>query len=280
MKRIFTVAIFCCVALTTSAQVRMPQPSSNQTVKQEFGQGEIELNYSRPNVKGREIYGKLVPYGKLWRTGANSATRITFSDPVQVDGKNIEPGSYALYSIPGESEWTIILNKGFKNSGTNGYTESDDVVRLKVKTQKMQDAVESFTIAFANVQNNQIDVQIIWGKTLVAFPIKTEFTAKLRTEIEAALKGEKPPYWQAAQFYYDYDKNYPKALENVNAVLATNDKAFWVWHFKAKVQNEMKDYKGAIESAEKSMELAKAASNDDYVKMNADLIANAKKNIK
>lgn len=280
MKRIFTVAMFVCAAYTMQAQVRMPQPSSTQTIKQEFGQGEIELNYSRPNMKGREIYGSLVPYGKLWRTGANAATRLTFTERVQIDGKNVEPGSYALYTIPGEAEWTIILNKGFKNSGTNGYTETDDVVRFKVKPKKMNDAVESFTIAFANVQNTQIDIQIMWGKTLVTFPIKTEFTAKLRKEIEEALRGEKPPYWQAAQFYFDYDKDYAKALENVNGQLAQNDKAFWVWHFKAKVQYEMKDYNGAIESASKSLEMAKEAKNDDYVKMNSELIANAKKNIK
>lgn len=280
MKRIFTVAMFVCAAFSTQAQVKMPQPSSNQTVKQEFGQGEIELNYSRPNMKGRSLYGSLVPYGKLWRTGANSATRLTFTDPVQISGKNVVPGSYALYTIPGEKEWEIIINKGFKNSGTSGYTEADDVVRFKVSPKKMQSAVESFTIAFANVQNTSIDVQIMWGTTLVEFPIKTEFTAKLRGEIEEALKGEKPPYWQAAQFYYEYDKDYKKALESVNGQLAQNDKAFWVWHFKAKVQYEMKDYQGAIESAQRSMDMAKEAKNDDYVKMNADLIANAKKNMK
>ncbi len=280
MKKLFTVSAFCLAALAVDAQVRMPQPSSNQHIKQEFGQGMIELNYSRPSAKGRAVYGNLVPYGKLWRTGANAATRISFNEPVQINGKNIDTGSYALYTIPGESEWTIILNKGYKNSGTSGYTESDDVVRFNVKPTKIQTPVETFTIQFANVEAMKIDVQIAWEKTMVSFPIATNFTDKLRAEIEEALKGEKKPYWQAAQFYNDYDKNYAKALENVNKVLESNDKAFWVWLFKARVQEKMGDYVGAISSAEKSLALATEAKNDDYIKMNKELIAEAKKKMK
>lgn len=280
MKKLFTVSAFCFAACMANAQVRMPQPSSNQHIKQEFGQGTVELNYSRPSAKGRAIYGNLVPYGKLWRTGANAATRISFNEPVQINGKNIDTGSYALYAIPGENEWTLIINKGFKNSGTSGYTESDDVVRVNVKPVKMNHAVETFTIQFANVEAMKMDIQIMWDKTMVTLPITTDFTSKLRAEIEEAMNGEKKPYWQAAQFYNDYDKNYPKALENVNKVLESNDKAFWVWLFKARIQEKMGDYAGAITSAEKSLALATEAKNDDYIKMNKELIAEAKKKIK
>ncbi len=271
MKKIlmtgFAIAGF---ALLSTAQVRMPAPSPTQTVKQEFGIGSIELTYSRPVAKGRKIYGELVPYNKLWRTGANAATKIVFTEPVEMGGKKIDTGSYVLYTIPGMDSWEIILNKGLKNWGIDGYKESEDVVRFKIEPRKMKNKMESFTMAFSDVLPESCNLDIKWAKTLVSIPINSIFKDKVRAQLEAAMKTDKKPYWAAAQFYNEYDKNLPKALENVTKAIEANDKAFWVWIYKAKIQKEMGDKAGALESSKRSMQLAVEAKNDDYQKINQD----------
>ena len=271
MKKIlmtgFAIAGF---ALLSTAQVRMPAPSPTQTVKQEFGIGSIELTYSRPVAKGRKIYGELVLYNKLWRTGANAATKIVFTEPVEMGGKKIDTGSYVLYTIPGMDSWEIILNKGLKNWGIDGYKESEDVVRFKIEPRKMKNKLESFTMAFSDVLPESCNLDIKWAKTLVSIPINSIFKDKVRAQLEAAMKTDKKPYWAAAQFYNEYDKNLPKALENATKAIEANDKAFWVWIYKAKIQKEMGDKAGALESSKRSMQLAVEAKNDDYQKINQD----------
>lgn len=272
MKKIFLTAIVCaCLTAGSTAQVKMPQPSTTQTIKQDFGMGSIELTYSRPNGKGRKIFGDLTPYNKLWRTGANAATRLVFTDVVTIGGKRIDTGAYVLYTIPGVDSWEIILNKGLKNWGIDGYKESEDVVRFKVSPMKMKQPTETFTMQFANIAPESCELQLMWEKTAVAIPIQTNIKDRLRTQIETALQGDKKPYWQAAQFYNEYDKNLPKALENVTKGIEANDKAFWMWLYKARIQKEMGDKAGAMASSKRSWELAKEAKNDDYVKMNEDL---------
>ncbi|HRI24583.1 MAG TPA: DUF2911 domain-containing protein [Ferruginibacter sp.] len=258
-------------SLAGTAQVKMPAPSPTQTIKQEFGIGSIEITYSRPAAKGRKIYGDLVPFNKLWRTGANAATRLVLTEPVEMGGKKIDTGTYVLYSIPGIDSWDIILNKGLKNWGIDGYKESEDVARFRVEPAKMKNKVESFTMEFTEVKPESCELHLMWEKTDVAIAIKADFKDKVRGQIEAAMQTDKKPYWQAAQFYNEYDKNLPKALENVTRAIESNDKAYWMWVYKAKIQKEMGDNAGAMESSKKSMALAKEARNDDYVKINEDL---------
>ena len=130
------LSAICFYTLAGTGQIKMPAPSSTQTIKQDFGMGAIELTYSRPNAKGRKIFGDLVPYNKLWRTGANTATKIVFNDAVELGGKKIDTGTYVLYTIPGVDSWEIIINKGVKNWGIDGYKESEDVIRFKVEPTK------------------------------------------------------------------------------------------------------------------------------------------------
>jgi len=271
MKKIFPAIAFIALAATSQAQVKMPAPSPTQTIKQDFGMGSIELTYSRPNAKGRKIFGDLTPYNKLWRTGANGATKLVFTDVVEMGGKKIDTGTYVLYTIPGVDSWEIILNKGLKNWGVDGYKESEDVVRFKVAPMKMKEKVETFTMQFANIMPESCQLHLMWEKTAVAIPISTNIKDRLRTQMEAALKGDKKPYWQAAQFYKEYDNNLPKALEAVTKGIEANEKAFYMWLYKARIQQEMGDKAGALASSQKSLELAKEAKNDDYVKMNEDL---------
>jgi len=271
MKRILLSA--CAIAgfaLLSSAQVKMPAPSPTQIIKQDFATGTIDLVYSRPAMKERKIFGDLVPYNKLWRTGANAATRIVFSEPVEFGGKKLDSGTYVLYTIPGEDSWEVIVNKGLNNWGIDGYKESENVIRFSIPPYKLKNKLESFTIEFTDVKPETCVLEIKWEKTAIAIPVVANFKDKVRAQIEAAMKTDKKPYWAAAQFYNEYDKNLAKALENATKAIEENKEAFWMWIYKAKIQKDMGDNAGAMESSKRSMELAQAAKNDDYVKMNKD----------
>lgn len=255
---------------SSTAQVRLPPPSPTQTIKQEFGLGSVQVTYSRPRAKGRKVFGVLVPYDKLWRTGANAATQIKFSDPVEIGGKKVDSGTYVLYTIPRIDSWDIIINKGISNWGTTNYKESEDVIRLKAFPVKIRSKVENFTIQFANISTESCDLNIIWEKTSVTIPITTNVKEMLRTQVEAGLLQDKKPYWQAAQFYNEYDHNLNKALDYVTKALTENQKAYWIWLYKAKIQKEMGDNPGARISSKRSMELASEEKNEEYIKMNED----------
>ncbi len=276
MKKIFSIALVALLSASLYAQVNMPAPSSTQTIKQAFGMGSIELTYSRPSIKGRKVFeqgSELAPLGKLWRTGANAATKLRFTDFVTIGGKKIDSGTYVLYTIPNQNEWEIVLNKGVTNWGTDGYKETEDVVRLKVPAMKMSSSVETFTMQFADIKNESCELHLMWGKTAVQIPISTDIKDRLRTQIESAIKGEKPPYQQAAGFYYEWDKNFPKALENISKAIDANPKGFYLYLTKAKIQRDMGDKEGAKASANKTIEVASQEKNDDYVRQAKELIS-------
>jgi tetratricopeptide (TPR) repeat protein len=276
MKKIFLTSLLVSTCIIMSAQVKMPQPSPTQSIKQDFGLGSVEITYSRPGAKGRKIFGDLVPFNKLWRTGANAATIIKFSEPVEIKGKKIDTGSYALYTIPGIETWEVILNKGIKNWGIEGYNESDDILRVSIEPMKMETKIETFTLQFADVKPESCELHIMWERTALAIPIVANIKEKIKSQLEAAMQTDKKPYWQAAQFYNEYEKNSTKALDNVTKALEENPKAYWIWLYKAKIQKEMGDKAGAMVSSKKSLELAKEEKNDDYIKMNEELIKKLK----
>lgn len=270
-------ALLC--SLVGFSQVRMPQPSSTQKISQEFGLGRIELTYSRPNIKGRPLFkegSELAPLGKLWRTGANAATRLYFSDNVMMGGKLLDTGSYVLYTIPGKETWEIIINKGLNNWGTDGYKESEDVVRFKVKAKKIEPARETFTMQFANVQAESCELHLSWGNTVVEIPMSTNIKDRIRASVEKALSADpvNPVNYQvAANFYYEWTKEYDKALVNAKKATDANPKAFWLFILTAKIQKELGDKVSAKASAEKCIALATEAKNEDYVRQGKDLIA-------
>ncbi|MCP9750532.1 DUF2911 domain-containing protein [Ferruginibacter sp. HRS2-29] len=271
MKKLFTSLALLASFAFANAQVKFPAPSPTQTIKQDFGIGSIEIVYSRPGVKGRTIFGGLEAFGKMWRTGANKATKITLTEPVELAGKKLDTGSYAIYTIPNIDTWEIIINKGFNNGGLEGYKETDDVLRFKVVPSKLKNRVETFTIQFDNVKPESCGITLMWDKTSVTIPVTASFRSKVKAQIEAGLQSEKKPYWEAAQYYNEYEKNLPKALEYATKATEENGKAFWIFLYKAKIQQEMGDKAGALASSQKSLELAAAAKNDAYVKMNQDL---------
>jgi hypothetical protein len=278
MKRILVIAALA-VTLTAGqleAQVSMPAPSPTSMIRQDFGMGRMELTYSRPSIRGRQLFGEntvLAPLGKPWRTGANAATQIRFTDKVTVGGKTLDSGRYVIYTIPGKGQWDVVFSKGTAYPAQEGFKESDDVVRVKAPVSSLKDKVETFTMQFANIQNESCDLQMMWGNTAVSFPITTNIKDRLRKQIETALQGQNKPYQQAATFYYEWDKNYPKALEYINKAIEANPKAYFIYLTKARIQKDAGDKAGAIATANKTIELATEAKNDDYVRMAKELVA-------
>lgn len=276
MKKLL-LAAFCAVTMGVQAQnIKTPAPSPTQTIKEDFALSSIELTYSRPSAKGRVIFGDLVPYGKIWRTGANVATRVTFGEDVKVGGVAVKAGAYALYSVPNANEWEIILNKGVNNGGLNGYKESDDVARFKVKPMALGQAVEMFTMQVANQTANSADIQISWEKTAVNIPVAADIDTKIMANIDQVMNNDTKPYFAAAGYYFEAGKDLPKALAWANKACEQSPKAYWVYHLKAKIQAKMGDAKAAKETAMKSKELAIEGKNDDYVALNDKLMAGLK----
>ncbi|WP_316842294.1 DUF2911 domain-containing protein [Pedobacter gandavensis] len=278
LKTLMILAL--AVSLNTELQaqgIKIPQASSAQTITQTFGLGKVSVSYSRPNLKGRKVFGVMEPFDKVWRTGANSATSVTFSDPVKVAGKELAAGTYGLFTIPGKEEWTVIFNKDSKQWGAYEYKESDDVLRIKVKAIKLKDKVETFTIQFANVYPTTAQLQLSWENTGLNIDLTTEVDAQVMASIEEAMKGEKKPYFAAAQYYYENEKDLNKALEWVNAAELADPKAPWVRLWKGRIQLKKGDKAGAIASAEAGIKLATEAKIDEYVRLNSELLAEAKK---
>ena len=277
-----TLALLLIVQFTSSLQMnaqalKTPAPSPLQTIDQAFALSNMKIEYSRPSVKGRVIFGDLVPFGKIWRTGANSATKITFGDDVKVEGLALKAGTYAMYTIPNKDSWEILFYKDLTLGGNVAdYKAADEVLRVKGKVAASSSKVETFTINITDMSATSANVEFAWDMTKVSFNVTTEIDEKVMKNIDAALEKDSRPYFQAANYYYENNKDLTKALAWVNTAIEQNPKAYWMSHLKAKIQVKMKDSKGAIESAEKSMALAKEDGNDDYVKLNEKLIKDAK----
>ncbi|MGD0252710.1 MAG: DUF2911 domain-containing protein [Verrucomicrobiota bacterium] len=260
--------------------VNFPAASPACTLKQRVGLTDIEIVYSRPGVKNRAIFGGIVPYGQVWRTGANQATKVTFSTPVKLEGTDIPAGTYALFTIPGEKEWTIIINKGATQWGAFQYNEKDDVARFKVTPVMPAETIETFTIEFNRIRDESAVLNLVWEKTVVPIHLDVDVTSKLVPQIEAAMaspdKKQAGLYFQAATFYYNHDLDLKKALDWVNAGLADNPRiAYEMLHLKAQILAKQGDKAGAIAAAKQSSELAIKAEGpgSSFVKMNDDLIS-------
>jgi len=276
MKKILLVLAVVMAGFSVEAQVKTPQPSPFATVKQVVGLTDVEVDYSRPGMKGRTIFGDLVPFGKLWRTGANANTLISFSEDVVIDGKTLKKGKYSLYTTPKADNWEIVFYTDTDNWG-NPENWSDAKVALKAnaKPESLNRNVESLTIGINNLDNNYGNIEISWEKTLVSlkFEVPTQKTAM--ESIEKALAGPTAnDYFASAQYFYQSNADLSKALAYVNKALElSKEKPFWYNRLKSLIQAKLGDKKGAIETAKLSLAAATAAKNNDYVKMNNDSIA-------
>lgn len=272
LRKLIFFASACFVFSTTNAQqLKTPAPSPTQTVKQDFGISSVELIYSRPAMKGRKIFGDLVPWGKVWRTGANSATRIKFNDDVMIGGQPLKAGEYALFTVPNDKEWEIIINKGNANWGTD-YKQADDVLRVKAKSDKLDDAVESFTIQFDDIKATSMNLNIMWDKTVVSVPVTTDIDKKVMAQIDNLMNKDNRPYFNAAMYYLEAGKDLNQAVSWFDKAIEQNPNAFWVYHQKANALAKLGKKDDARATAQKSMELATAQNNNDYVELNKKLL--------
>ena len=272
-----SVLIALCSRSITQAQLRVPAASPAQTTKQSFALGDITLEYSRPAVKGRTIFGDLVPFDKVWRTGANATSKITFSTDVTLEGKPVKAGTYGLFTIPGKTSWQVMLSKDLALGANVGdYKKENEVVRVEVKPTSLANKVETFTLNLSDMLRNSAVLEIMWDKTRVPVTITADIDQTIMKNIEASLASEKPAYFEAASYYYDSNRDLKQALGWVTKATESNPKAFWVMLLKARIELKLKEKASAIASAEKTVALASEANNADYVKMANDLIASAK----
>tara|TARA_R110000850_G_scaffold109659_2_gene222771 strand:- start:151 stop:993 length:843 start_codon:yes stop_codon:yes gene_type:complete len=257
----------------TYAQVSTPAASPFSKIEQAVGLTDVTIEYSRPSMKGRTIFGDLVPYNKLWRTGANARTKITFSDDVTFGGKELKKGTYALFTIPNTSQWEIIMYTEHQGNGTpRELDESKVAARFNVAPVETSRARETFTIEVASLSNQGATLTLLWENVRVPINVTVPTDATVMASIDRAMSGPAAgDYYAAAVYYYDEGKDMAKAKEWIDKSLAGNDNPpFWQLRQKSLIYAKAGDKKGAIEAARKSMAAAQKAGNDDYVKMNQD----------
>jgi len=272
-KFLIAILLTCCLTQLATAQITAPAPSPGATVMQKVGLADVTINYSRPSAKGRKIFGDLLPFDKIWRTGANAPTKLTVSDTVSIEGAKLAPGDYAIYTIPGATEWTVIIGKNPKTQAQD-YKDEQQAARFKVKPMALCAPVETFTFDFTDVTQGSANIQLSWETTGVKFKITNDYDAKVMADIKQKTENSMS-YYQAASYYYDTNRDLKQALEWINKATEKGGMFFQVY-LKAEIQEKLGDYNAAIETANKSIELSKAAKNDDFVARNEKLIAECK----
>lgn len=280
MKRIYfylAAMLVACASQNSYAQLlKVPQLSSTQTIIQDLGLGKITLTYSRPNVKGRKIFGGMEPYGVVWRTGANEATAIKFTDDVTIEGNKVPAGEYGLFSIPDKDEWTIILNKTAHQWGAYTYKQADDLLRFKVKTINHADPLETLTMQFIGVDQTKCELELRWENISFSFHIKTDVDSKVMANIDDVMNTDKKPYFEAALYYYENNKDMKKALEWISSAEKSDPKSPFYKVWKARIQLKMGDKAGAISTAQDGVKLAKDQNDKEYERLNQGVIEQAK----
>lgn len=278
MKKI-TLGLFLSTMVASGAwaqDFKMPAPSPSATISQEFSTSKIDLQYSRPATKGRKIFGDLVPFGKEWRTGANSASKITFGEEVMFGNTKIAAGTYSIYTIPNKDNWEVILNASTENWGLSGYDKAKNVATVKVKTIGLKDKVESFTMSIEHLNNNSCELSIAWENTKVIVPIKADNTERIEKYLESALATEKPPYLVAAKYYHEKGKNLDQALEYANKAMEANPKAFYIHWIKAEILHSLGNKTEAIEEAKLAADGAKGTPYEAEYKNNLNKLTSKK----
>ena len=242
-------------------KIEFPAASQHAVVKQRVGLTDVEIDYSRPNKNNREIFGGLVPYGKLWRTGANAVTKIKFSKAVSLGGKEIPAGEYAVFTIPTADEWTIIISKDAKVQSAADYKQENDAARITAKPEPIPDTFETFTIGLRDVKGASATLNFVWDKTRVPVKLTTGDVEQLSKELDAVVSAGTPldprTAYQAAAFYYDNNKDMNQAAKWVDQALAKNPDAYFMHYKKAQIQAKLGNKKEAVASAQRAIDILK-----------------------
>lgn len=276
MKKFALLLFIGLLSFSMEAQIQTPAPSPFSKLEQKVGLTDVTVEYSRPSMHGRKIFGDLVPYGAIWRTGANKNTVITFSDDVVIEGKELKAGSYAIYTRPDEAVWEVIFYADTNNWGNPQEWDASKVAAtVKVETYTMSESVETFTFTIDDLHNNGASLGILWENTYVGvkFVVPTVDKAiKSITETMAKTEGlTANDYFAAGSYYFSEGMNMEQAKEWVNkAVEMDGGKAYWMMRTQSLIYAKLGDKKAAVEAAKKSLVAAQAAGNQDYVKMNKD----------
>ncbi|MFT7171769.1 MAG: hypothetical protein ACI80K_004923 [Paracoccaceae bacterium] len=263
-----------------AAPLEFPDASPAATLTQRVGVTDVEVSYNRPSMNGRKIFGGLQPFGEIWRAGANAATKVTFSGDVVFGGAEVPAGSYSLFAMPGQDEWTVILNTVADQSGAYGYKKSEDQVRVQVKPMTLSQPVETLAIGFMDFASGAATLYLEWETTRVPVRIDTKIAESMGPRIEAAMAADgEHPYFAAAMFYYDNDLDMDKAAAWIDEAVKANPQAFWISYRKGLILEKKGDNAGAIMAAKASLAQAQKASGAvkiEYVRLNETLIARCK----
>ena len=270
---IATVALLAFCMVDATAQIKTPSASPSSTVTQALGLSEVTIEYSRPSVKKRAIFGDLVPFGKKWRLGANAATKITFSDDVKVNGTAIKAGSYAVLAIPSATSWEMEFHP-HESGSWSSYVEKTPAATVTAKVSALPFSLETFLISMDAMTSNSADLEFMWDKTVATLQIETEVDAVVMASIDKVLAGPTAgDYYNAGSYYFDSGKDLNKALEWVQKATSGDNPRFWQVRRESQILAALKRYPDAIAAAKKSLELATAAGNADYIQMNTEAIA-------
>lgn len=276
MKKLLSIAFIFCLTFSVGAQIQTPQPSPFGKIEQKVGLTDVSVEYSRPAMRGRTIFGDLVPYGKVWRTGANANTKISFSDNVKIDGKELKKGSYSIYTKPGKDSWEVIFYSTTDNWGVpQDWDEGKVALTATAKTMEMPMEMETFTILIDNIDNNSADLNFIWENTVAMLEFEVPTDEKASASIEKIMNGPSAnDYFAAASYYHETGKDLDKAYDWVTkATEMAGDQAFWMLRRKSLIEADMGKKEDAIATAKRSLASAEKANNADYVKMNKESIA-------
>ncbi|MEO7989282.1 MAG: DUF2911 domain-containing protein [Chryseolinea sp.] len=276
MKKVILVFIaIAFICYSSLAQFNLPHASPDAELKQQVGFTDVVIKYSRPGAKGRKIFGSLVPYAELWRTGASDATTIHFSDTVKLNGNIVPKGTYSLFSIPDKEEWTIILNKDTAMHGASNYTKDLDLVRFNVKSETTPRYYETFSIEVNDIIKESAAIYIVWENTQVRINLGTDADEKIMAQIRDAIinrKEDKPSlYFQASSYYFNNGKDLNTALDWIKLANKKGDEVMY-FQLQAKIEAALGDYAKAIKSAETSSRLAKEKKLDQVITANQKLI--------
>jgi tetratricopeptide (TPR) repeat protein len=276
MKQFFLSVFFIAAAMVNTAQGQLKLPALSPTAKltQEFSISSIEISYSRPSMRGRKIFGDVVPFGKVWRTGANAATKIKIGEEMEIAGQKIKAGEYALYTIPGKDKWEVILNNGTGNWGADGYSKDDDVARFSIKPSVMEENCQTFTINVTDITFTTCKIELCWERTKVVLPVVAHNQDKISGNIDKAINHPPAvPYFQAANYYFETDQKLDVAKMYVDKALDQDPKAFYMWYLKARIEKKLGNNADAIVAAKKSIETSKGSANEgEYTRNNQKLM--------
>lgn len=276
MKKLVLLSFVALLSFGVEAQIQTPAPSPFSKLEQKVGLTDVTVEYSRPNMRGRKVFGDLVPFGELWRTGANKNSIITFSDDVTIEGKSVPAGSYAIFSRPNEAVWEVIFYSDTENWGTPQEWDASKVAAtVKVETYTMSESIETFTMTIDDLYNNGATLGILWENTYVGVKFVVPTVEKALASIQATMSNTADltanDYFAAGSYYFSEGMNMEQAKEWVDkAVEMDGGKAYWMMRTQSLIYAKLGDMKGAVEAAKKSLVAAQAAGNQDYVKMNRD----------